>query len=154
MFHTINDAKRCAFWRLLRYLNESGSANYTLIHTNGDFGGTTSRSTDEVPGFIPRTGNATLSWRYRKFSTRILYNFTSSYITAFTAATPGRNLYRFQYATVNAGVSYQVRPNLQLTLDAANLTNEPQSLYRGVRSQMQNTILIFRINLIRQTIVG
>jgi len=24
MFHTINDAKRCAFWRLLRYLNESG----------------------------------------------------------------------------------------------------------------------------------
>ncbi len=42
---------------------------------------------------------------------------------------------------MNAGVSYQLRPNLQLTLDAANLTNEPQSLYRGVRSQMQNTIL-------------
>ena len=117
------------------------SANYTLIRTNGNFGGTTSRSTNEVPGFIPRTGNATLSWRYKKFSTRLLYNFTGSYITAFTAATPGRNLYRFQYATVNAGVSYQVRPNLQLTLDAANLTNEPQSLYRGVRSQMQNTIL-------------
>ncbi len=117
------------------------SANYTLIRTNGNFGGTTSRSTNEVPGFIPRTGNATLSWRYRKFSTRLLYNFTGSYITAFTAATPGRNLYRFQYATVNAGVSYQVRPNLQLTLDAANLTNEPQSLYRGVRSQMQSTIL-------------
>ena len=117
------------------------SANYTLIRTNGNFGGLTSRSTNEVPGFIPRTGNATLSWRYKKFSTRLLYNFTGSYITAFTAATPGRNLYRFQYATVNAGVSYQVRPNLQLTLDAANLTNEPQSLYRGVRSQMQNTIL-------------
>jgi TonB-dependent receptor len=117
------------------------SANYTLIRTNGNFGGLTSRSTNEVPGFIPRTGNATLSWRYKKFSTRLLYNFNGSYITAFTAATPGRNLYRFQYATVNAGVSYQVRPNLQLTLDAANLTNEPQSLYRGVRSQMQNTIL-------------
>lgn len=117
------------------------SANYTLIRTNGNFGGTTSRSTNEVPGFIPRTGNATLSWRYKQFSTRLLYNFTGSYISAFTAATPGRNLYRFQYATVNAGVSYQLRPNLQLTLDAANLTNEPQSLYRGVRSQMQNTIL-------------
>ena len=117
------------------------SANYTLISTSGNFGGTTSRSTNEVPGFIPRTGNATLSWRYKKFSTRILYNFTGSYITAFTAATPGRNLYRFNYATVNAGVSYQIRPSVQLTLDAANLTNEPQSFYRGVRSQMQNTIL-------------
>ena len=117
------------------------SANYTLIRTNGNFGGLASRSTNEVPGFIPRTGNATLSWRYKKFSTRILYNFTGSYITAFTAATPGRNLYRFRYASVTAGISYQVRPNLQLTLDAANLTNEPQAFYRGVQSQMQNTIL-------------
>jgi TonB-dependent receptor len=117
------------------------SANYTLISTSGDFGGTTTRSTNEVPGFIPRTGNATLSWRYRKFSTRILYNFTGSHITAFTAATPGRNLYRFDYASVNAGMAYQIRPDVQLTLDAANLTNEPQAFYRSVRSQMQNTIL-------------
>jgi outer membrane receptor protein involved in Fe transport len=117
------------------------SANYTLISTSGDFGGTTSRSTNEVPGFIPRTGNATLSWRYRKFSTRVLYNFTGSHITAFTAATPGRNLYRFDYASVNAGIAYQIRPDVQLTLDAANLTNEPQAFYRSVRSQMQNTII-------------
>jgi outer membrane receptor protein involved in Fe transport len=66
---------------------------------------------------------------------------TSAAITAFTAATPGRNLYRFNYETINAGISYQVRPNLHLTLDAANLTNEPQAFYRGVRSQMQNNIL-------------
>jgi TonB-dependent receptor len=117
------------------------SANYTLISTSGDFGGTTTRSTNEVPGFIPRTGNATLSWRYRKFSTRVLYNFTGSHITAFTAATPGRNLYRFDYASVNAGIAYQIRPDVQLTLDAANLTNEPQAFYRSVRSQMQNTII-------------
>ena len=117
------------------------SANYTLISTSGDFGGTTSRSTNEVPGFIPRTGNATLSWRYGKFSTRVLYNFTGSHITAFTAATPGRNLYRFDYSSVNAGIAYQIRPDVQLTLDAANLTNEPQAFYRSVRSQMQNTII-------------
>ena len=43
--------------------------------------------------------------------------------------------------TINAGISYQVRPSLQLTLDVANLTNEPQAFYRGIRAQMQNTIL-------------
>jgi hypothetical protein len=32
-------------------------------------------------------------------------------------------------------------PSLQLTLDAGNLTNEPQSFYRGIPAQMQNTIL-------------
>ena len=117
------------------------SANYTLIRTNGDFGGTTTRSTDEVPGFIPEMGNASLSWRHRKFSTRLLYNFTGSYITNFTAASVGRNLYRYSYATLTAGIAYQYRPGLSFTLDVGNLTNEPQRLYRGNPNQMSTTII-------------
>ncbi len=118
------------------------SANYTIISTEGDFGILgVQRSTNEVPGFIPRTGNASLSWRYRKFSTRVLYNFTGDYITAYTAASLGRNLYRFKNSTVNAGISYQVRPSFQLTLDVANLFNEPQAFYRGVRDQLQSVII-------------
>lgn len=124
---------------LLRGLG--ASANYTIIKTAGDFGGATSRSTDEVPGFIPEMGNASLSWRYGKFSTRLLYNFTGSYITNFTAATVGRNLYRYKYATLTAGVAYQYRPSLSFTVDVGNLTNEPQRLYRGNPSQMSTTIL-------------
>jgi sodium-dependent dicarboxylate transporter 2/3/5 len=34
MFHTINDAKRCAFWRLLRYLHESGLATAPTSDTS------------------------------------------------------------------------------------------------------------------------
>ena len=117
------------------------SANYTLIATHGDFGGATSRSTNEVPGFIPRTGNASLSWRYRKFSTRVLYNFVGSYLNNYTAGTPARNQYRYKYQTVTAGIAYQFRPSLQLTLDAANLFNEPQALYRGIPSQMSSTVI-------------
>ena len=37
------------------------SGNYTSIAAAGNFGGATSRSTNEVPGFIPRTANASLS---------------------------------------------------------------------------------------------
>ena len=117
------------------------SANYTLITTHGNFGGAANRSTNEVPGFIPRTGNASLSWRYRRFSTRILYNFTGSYITSFTAATPWRNIYRYNYQTVNVGVAYQWRPSVSFTADVSNLYNEPQALYRGIPSQMQTTII-------------
>lgn len=117
------------------------SANYTIIKTHGDFGGTTTRNTDEVPGFIPETGNLSLSWRYRKFSTRLLYNFTGSYITNFTAASVGRNLYRYRYSSLTAGVAYQYRPALSFTIDVGNLTNEPQRLYRGNPGQMQATII-------------
>ncbi|MDO8542581.1 MAG: TonB-dependent receptor [Opitutaceae bacterium] len=117
------------------------SANYTLIKTHGDFGGSANRSTDEVPGFIPRTGNASLSWRYRKFSTRLLYNYVGHYITSFTAASPARNNYRYKYQTVTAGLAYQYRPWLQFTADVGNLFNAAQTQYRGDPSQMSNTII-------------
>jgi TonB-dependent receptor len=119
----------------------SASANYTIIKTHGDFGGSANLTTDEVAGFVPETGNASLSWRHRKFSARVLYNFTSDHITTYTAASPGRNLYRYAYKTFNVGVAYQYRPSLSFTVDMGNLTNEPQRLYRGNRNQMQNTII-------------
>ncbi|MBI5691613.1 MAG: TonB-dependent receptor [Verrucomicrobia bacterium] len=117
------------------------SANYTLIETRGNFGGTTNRSTNEVPGFIPRTGNASLSWRYRKFSTRVLYNYVGAYITSYNATSPGYNNYRYKYQTVTAGVAWQHRPTLQFTIDVGNVFNEPQRLYRGFADRMSTTIL-------------
>jgi TonB-dependent receptor len=117
------------------------SANYTILKTHGDFGGGTNLGTDEVDGFIPETGNASLSWRYKKFSARVLFNFTGSYITDYTAASLGRNRYRYAYDTINVGVGYQYRPWLSFTIDVANLTNEAQRFYRGNPDQMQTTII-------------
>jgi TonB-dependent receptor len=121
----------------------SGSANYTVIKTNGNFGGTVNRGTNEVAGFIPKAGNASLSWRYRGFSTRVLYNFTGEHITSYSATSPSLNLWRFDRNTVNWGVAYQLRPTLTLTLDVANLFNEPQQLYAGFPNRVQDVILNF-----------
>ncbi len=94
-----------------------------------------------MQGFIPDTGNASLSWRYRKFSARVLYNFTGDYITNYTAASVGRNRYRYGYDSVNVGVAYQYRPSLSFTIDVANLTNAAQRFYRGIPDQMKTTII-------------
>lgn len=117
------------------------SANYTRLVTHGDFGGTSQLSTDQVAGFIPQTANLSLSWRYRRFSTRVLVNYTGDYITTYTAATIGRNLYKFKRTTTNLGFAYEVRPSVSLTLDVSNLTNEPQAQYRGIRDQMERTVI-------------
>jgi TonB-dependent receptor len=126
---------------LLRGL--SGSINYTVIDTHGDFGGTAYRRTGEVAGFIPKAGNVILSWRYRGFSTRVLYNFTGEHITSYSATSPALNLYRYDRKTVSLGMAYQLRPAVSLTLDVANLFNEPQRLYIGTPDRMQNTIINF-----------
>src|SRR5688572_4376065 len=61
------------------------SFNYTWIDGHGPLGGTTYLNKHELAGFIPYVANVSLSWRYRNFSTRILYNFTGEYLTSYNA---------------------------------------------------------------------
>ncbi len=117
------------------------NANFTQLEAHGNFGGTANLGSGKVAGFIPQAGNLGLTWRYRSFGSRLLYNYTGDYIDTYNAAFPGRNYFRFPFRTVNVGVSYQLRPTLSLTADVANLFNENQRLYRGDRSQMARTII-------------
>ncbi|MBI4622224.1 MAG: TonB-dependent receptor [Verrucomicrobia bacterium] len=117
----------------------SFGANYTLLDTHGDFGQTTTLSTGQVPGFIPRTGNVNFAWRYRNFNARVLVNRTGSYISSYAAQGSSRNLYRFERTAVNVGFEYRIRPSATLTLDISNPFSEPQRLYRGFRDRMSTT---------------
>ena len=116
-------------------------ANYTWLDTQGNFGGTTNLSTGQVAGFIPRTANANLSWRHRGFSTRVLVNYTGEHLQTYSAASLGRNLYRFKRVITTLGFGYQISPALNVTVDIDNLFNEPQARYRGIPDQMQSTSL-------------
>ncbi len=116
------------------------SANCTVLDTHGTFTGTAYLSNGQLPNFIPRTTNLSVSWRYRAFSVRAIANRTSSYITSYSAATLGRNLYRFERSVVNLGLAYQLRPAVSIICDVANLFNEPQKLYRGIPDQVSSTI--------------
>jgi TonB-dependent receptor len=118
-----------------------GLINYTALSTHGNFGGRSNLGSGQVAGFIPRTGNASLTWAHRGFGLRVLVNYTGDYITSYSAASAARNLFRFKRTAVNLGFTYQLRPALTLTCDIANLFNEPQAFYRGIKDQMQNTII-------------
>ncbi|MSU50471.1 MAG: TonB-dependent receptor [Opitutus sp.] len=115
------------------------SANYTLLDTHGNFGGAANLTTGQVAGFIPRAANASLSWRHRGLSVRALVNYTGPYLQTYSAASLGRNLYRFKRTITTLGFGYQLRPAVSLTCDIDNLFNEPQTRYRGIPDQMQST---------------
>ena len=117
------------------------NANYTLLNTHGDFGGAINLGNGQIPRFIPRTGNVSLSWRHRSFSTRVLYNFTGDYPEAYSIATIARNRFVMRREIVNVGFAYEVRPNLSLTCEVANLTNAPQKIYRGISDQLDTEII-------------
>jgi TonB-dependent receptor len=121
----------------------SGMLNYTLLDTHGNFpvsgslATTVARASGQIAGFVPRTANASLSWRQGKFSARILSNFASTFLTSYSATATYRNLYRVKRNLVNLGFSYQVRPAVNLTLDIDNLNNVPQMRYRGSPEQVE-----------------
>ncbi len=119
------------------------SANYTRIQTHGMREGTRYLTSREVQNFIPHVANITLSWRYRKFNTRILYNFTGEHITTFNAANPALNQYRFSNKTVNIGFGYQHRPAMGFSIDIANALNEPQEFYIGYKHRHRRSIVNF-----------
>ncbi len=118
------------------------SANYTVINAHGDYGGTTYLKNSEVNGFIPRTGNTSLSWDYKKFGASISYNYTSESIrTAYNVAQPSRNRYMEARELVNLNLRYQLPYHLTLTVGVANLCNEPQRYYRGIPDQLETFLI-------------
>jgi TonB-dependent receptor len=113
------------------------SINLTALEAHGDYGGRGRREGRDVEGFVPRIGNVSLFWRHRGFSSRVIVNHTGESITEFTEGQPARSRYLSSRTVINAGVGYQFRPSLTFSVDVNNLTNSPQSAYRGVPDRMQ-----------------
>jgi hypothetical protein len=56
-----------------------GFANFTALETHGDFGGRANLSTGHIAGFVPRTANVGVTWRYLGLNSRVLINYTGNY---------------------------------------------------------------------------
>jgi iron complex outermembrane recepter protein len=115
--------------------------NLTLIDARGNFGSAGNRARNQVEGFVPLTGNVSLSWRHRRFSTRVLYSYTDESIRTYNATNPALNYFMMEREIVNLGFAYELRPNLSLQFDIANLFNEPQRYYRGIPDRLATYLM-------------
>jgi iron complex outermembrane recepter protein len=111
--------------------------NFTALETHGDFGGSSLRGSRDVEGFVPRIANASVFWRHRGFTSRLIVNYTGESLTDYVEGSPGRNRYLFSRTVINVGVGYQWRPAVTFSIDVNNLTNAPQAAYRGIPDLMQ-----------------
>lgn len=105
------------------------SANYTIISTEGNFGTTVTRKGNDIPGFVPRTGNIRLLYNYKRFGVSASVNYTGRHIVGFTAIGSTSNFYRKDLITYNTGVTYRIRPNVTAYIDVVNLTEEGAERY-------------------------
>ena len=97
-------------------------ANYTYLETFGKFAGTTELQNGQVAGFIPRSYNFGLSYNYKKFGASYDINYTGRFPVGYSLTSPGSgNVYRNSMMVQNAGLTYRLRPQVQLFLNVSNL---------------------------------
>ena len=113
------------------------TANATMLEAHGDYGGRGRREGRDVEGFVPRSANVSVFWRHRGLTSRVIVNHTGESITEYTEGSPARSRYLASRTVINASLGYQWRPAVSFSIDASNLTNAPQSAYRGIPDRMQ-----------------
>ncbi len=113
------------------------TANLSALKAHGDYGGRGRRDTRDVEGFVSRIANASVFWRHRGFTSRVIVNHTGESITEFTEGSPARSRYLAPRTVINLSLGYQWRPAVNFSIDVNNLTNAPQSAYRGIPDRMQ-----------------
>ena len=113
-------------------------ANYTRVLPEGDFGSVGPRTTGLIPLFVPLSGNAGVTFRWKKLLTRVLWNYTGRYLNVYST-NAALLAYIDERRIVNASVSYALTPRVRLYCDVANLFDEPnrQYLYQPTRRSLQ-----------------
>ncbi|MCR6630391.1 MAG: TonB-dependent receptor [Magnetospirillum sp.] len=111
-------------------------ANYTYLTTEGDYGTGANRSTSEVAGFYPKTGNAGITWKHGKFGASATVNYTGQYLATYSAD-QSRLRYRFERYITNFGFTYNLSRSLSFFADVQNAFNEPNSFYRYREDQVE-----------------
>lgn len=104
-------------------------ANFTILDTQGDYGGTTPLASNRVQNFVPHSGNAAITYNYRGFNLRVGANYTGVYLHANSTVVASL-FFREPRTVLNANLGYYVTKNLSIYCDLQNFTNEPQLWYR------------------------
>lgn len=89
-----------------------------------------------IPGYSKHTGNMTVFWENDDFNIRLAYRARSSTFQPFRVS--ALRFTGFQ-DFVDAAMSYDITDNLELRIQALNLTDEPNVFFRPVRDSLAQT---------------
>ncbi len=127
--------------------------NYTLVNSQIAYivsPTSTTTLTDDLINMSPRAFNATLYYDDGTFSARISGSKRSSFLTRV----PGQNNNdvegKNETVNIDVSMSYKVSPNLDLTLEATNLTNQPNDQFV---SHDRNSVVVNNVTG-REVMVG
>lgn len=98
-------------------------ANYTSLTTSGVY----REGARELAGFVPKTANAGVSLRWRKFEARLSWRYTSAYLRSYNANVFAQSSFR-PVENTDISLKYSFNRRFGVYLDAINIGNNwPQN---------------------------
>lgn len=109
-------------------------ANLTLSQSDASIEGQGTKRSIDLPNQSDTVGNFMLGWEDERFNLRLAANYKSSYLYEIGAVEDKRHdLYVDDQVFVDIKAGYFITPELQLTLEAQNITDESYYVYTGSR---------------------
>jgi len=100
--------------------------NYTYLKTSGRY----NNGVSQLDGFVPRTANAGVTYRWRDVTTRVSYNYTGDFLRTRNNDINAQLRFRPK-VTVDVSLQYQYRPDLTFFVDLVNLGDSWPVWYTG-----------------------
>ena len=102
-------------------------ANYTHLRTSGQY----RDGATELAGFVPKTGNAGASFRWRKLEARLAWRYTGAYLRSYNANLYAQNRFR-PVENIDINLKYDFHPRVSAYFDIVNLKNKWPENYTGL----------------------
>ncbi len=107
-------------------------ANLTLSKSDAGIEGQGAKRTIDLPNQSDTVGNLMVGWENDRFNLRVAANYKSSYLYEIGSVEDKRNdLYVDDQLFVDFKAGYFITPELQLTFEAQNITDESYYVYTG-----------------------
>jgi TonB-dependent receptor len=98
--------------------------NLTCLRSSGQF----EDGAAQLPGFKPITANVGVTYKFRRFQTRVLYNYSSGYLGSYSESVTART-YSTEDKSVDLHLQYELGRRLVLFADFNNLFDYSPSSY-------------------------
>ncbi len=106
--------------------------NYTFT---GSEANTQDRYDMRLPGQAMHTGNGSLSWDYRDFTSKVSLNYNGSYINS-VASNENDDIIQAERLQLDLNLSLRLNRNFSIYAEFMNLTNTPAIRYQGNPDQI------------------
>ncbi|MEK0363921.1 TonB-dependent receptor [Pseudomonas sp. CBC3] len=110
-------------------------ANATFSKSDADIEGQGGQRSIDLPNHSDTVGNLMVGWENDVFNMRLAANYKSEYLAEVSGVDDeAHDLYADEQLFFDFKAGYFITPNLQLTVEALNLTDESYFVYTGRRN--------------------